>query len=204
MDPRAPMEEEAKEGGRFPSSSNSSISDQKSEVASRTLPEQNSRMRLSIEMGRGRRALIAKNKIARRDVRYTMIKNGDLRLLRWARCSLCRKWRRLAHLAPLESFEASWTCQGNRYQDLKMQRCEMDEEPLHSNEQLVPKTNLEELKALENKRFYDELHQFLVERGKPMRKNPVVGGRKLDLHRLFKEVILLINTTASEEKSLLR
>eukprot|EP00954_Amorphochlora_amoebiformis_P014356 1123891-Amorphochlora_amoeboformis.AAC.1 len=94
--------------------SNSSISDQKSEVASRTLPEQNSRMRLSIEMGRGRRALIAKNKIARRDVRYTMIKNGDLRLLRWASLTTV---------------------------------VQMDEEPLHSNEQLVPKTNLEELKA---------------------------------------------------------
>ncbi len=106
---------------------------------------------------------------------------------RWLRCKKCHRWRRVPCAAPFESM-AGWCC--HWVADAKGSKsCREPEEQLGSHEVLL--TREEEAEGYEAERldFYEHLASFMRRNRFPARRPPALGGSKLDLYRLYREVL---------------
>ena len=54
----------------------------------------------------------------------------------WVQCSLCQKWRRVAHYVPDRLVKDRWTCTEDG--TAPFNQCEVAEEGLYENEVVVP------------------------------------------------------------------
>eukprot|EP00466_Bigelowiella_natans_P000174 jgi/Bigna1/66119/fgenesh1_pg.1_\ len=108
---------------------------------------------------------------------------------RWVRCSLpsCRKWRRLGNKTPLDKLSYPWQCKYNRW-DPQYSSCSSAEEALLYDETVLLTHENTQQYAAEKKRFYASLSSFNRQIGRHISRNPTLGGKDLDLYRLYKEV----------------
>jgi len=113
----------------------------------------------------------------------------DSPLRRWIRCEICSKWRRESNLLPVESM-TSWKCSDNRV-DKSRNSCTIPEQELLSDEVMIPEALLRQFEEADKEKFYKHLFDFRRSIGLPKKRNPVIGGKHLDLYRLYREVCYL-------------
>jgi len=152
----------------------------------------------AIEGGRGRKMKIKSVQPA--PIRYTS-KNVATKLdeagatvctealAPWVQCNLCKKWRRVSLMAPVESFSSRWSCEDNTFfAPANQDQCRYIEAKLEAGEKILKPDEVDRLKTKEKERFYLQLQEFNMTCGIKMRKNPVLGGQELDLFRLYREI----------------
>jgi len=108
---------------------------------------------------------------------------------RWVRCSskYCRKWRRLQVKTRLDRLPEPWTCQDNTW-DLGRASCNAPQEPLPHGQIVLTKHAITASYIKQKQKFYSDLASFQRRLGRPLSRNPTLGGKDLDLCRLYKEV----------------
>jgi len=105
---------------------------------------------------------------------------------RWIRCGQCKKWRRVCCSLPFESMTA-WRCLDNA--DRNFGSCDLSEEELKPGEMALEGEKHEESYLKEEEDFFKHLNKFRENNSYPKCKKPLLGGKDLDLYRLYREVI---------------
>jgi len=105
---------------------------------------------------------------------------------RWISCVECKRWRRVACCLPFESM-AKWNCSENSND--KFSSCEAGEEILRDGEVLLEGEEHDKSYEQEKEEFSNHLSSFLSKHNLPSLKKPLLGGKDLDLYRLYREVI---------------
>lgn len=108
---------------------------------------------------------------------------------RWVQCDnpKCLKWRRLDPSFHVERLRGKWTCKLNSW-DSTRAMCEADEEPV-TGERVLTIRDTEKSYDEDKEKFYTKLRRFLESINTPMTRNPTLGGKDLDLYRLYLEVV---------------
>jgi len=88
---------------------------------------------------------------------------------------------------PFESLPATWTCSKNLW-NREENSCSIPEEPMATNGIVLNEHELQQDYQDESENFTKHLKQFFLSRNSLFRKIPKLGGKVLDLYRLYREV----------------
>mmetsp|Transcript_973 Transcript_973/g.1380 ORF Transcript_973/g.1380 Transcript_973/m.1380 type:complete len:316 (-) Transcript_973:147-1094(-) len=126
--------------------------------------------------------------IDRRMIRTSILKEGKgLRKRRWIKCHHCEKWRRICTSLPFESL-VGWKCSQNVEE--KYSSCKNAEEKLRKREVVLTREEEENSYKEERREFCMHVKAFLRKHGyQTARRPPLLGGKELDLYRLYREVL---------------
>lgn len=110
----------------------------------------------------------------------------ESQIVRWCRCSRCKKWRRLSPLDPFESLKDTWQCVCNSRQ--YRSSCKTPEEKLSSQSASLDVGQIRLLMDRERAAFLNDLFRHLRSLYISKNRIPVVARQELDLYRLYREI----------------
>lgn len=112
------------------------------------------------------------------------------KISRWIRCQKpsCRRWRRIHNRVPFESIPSGWVCADNRWDKAERRTCSMEMESAEG-ETILNAIEACDAYEREKMRFYTHLAEFMRYIGMTITRNPTLGGKDLDLYRLYREVV---------------